>query len=244
MTAKKRTSSPRTKKQQQQPAEEVAAEAVVAVPGFLDLGLAPELVQSVQRRGTRPRRRFSGRDSARAHGRDLMGLAQTGTGKTAAFTLPIIQRLIGGPRRTVADPDADARAVPAGGGELPEVRTARGPRRRAGVRRRAVRAAGEGAAPRRRRGRRDAGAAASTTREAERRRSTTLEVLVLDEADRMLDMGFAPQINRIVSADPEVPADAALQRDDAAGSRGARAKVSAQARSWCRSAAARRRRAR
>src|SRR5678809_1364076 len=31
-------------------------------------------------------------------GRDVMGLAQTGTGKTAAFVLPILQRLINGPR--------------------------------------------------------------------------------------------------------------------------------------------------
>ncbi|MDQ6693966.1 MAG: DEAD/DEAH box helicase [Chloroflexota bacterium] len=34
-------------------------------------------------------------------GRDLMGLAQTGTGKTAAFVLPILQRLIDGPRGRV-----------------------------------------------------------------------------------------------------------------------------------------------
>ena len=33
-------------------------------------------------------------------GRDVMGLAQTGTGKTAAFTLPIVERLVDGPKRT------------------------------------------------------------------------------------------------------------------------------------------------
>lgn len=35
------------------------------------------------------------------NGQDVMGLAQTGTGKTAAFALPIIQRLMTGPRRSV-----------------------------------------------------------------------------------------------------------------------------------------------
>jgi ATP-dependent RNA helicase RhlE len=34
-------------------------------------------------------------------GRDVMGLAQTGTGKTAAFALPILQRLIQRPSRHV-----------------------------------------------------------------------------------------------------------------------------------------------
>src|SRR4051794_40663065 len=34
-------------------------------------------------------------------GKDVMGLAQTGTGKTAAFTLPILQRLMAGPRSCV-----------------------------------------------------------------------------------------------------------------------------------------------
>ncbi len=34
-------------------------------------------------------------------GRDVMGLAQTGTGKTAAFALPILQRLMNGPGKMV-----------------------------------------------------------------------------------------------------------------------------------------------
>src|SRR5262245_65977263 len=36
-------------------------------------------------------------------GRDVLGLAQTGTGKTAAFVLPILQRLMQGPKRRVHD---------------------------------------------------------------------------------------------------------------------------------------------
>jgi ATP-dependent RNA helicase RhlE len=34
-------------------------------------------------------------------GHDIMGLAQTGTGKTAAFALPILHRLMQGPRKQV-----------------------------------------------------------------------------------------------------------------------------------------------
>ena len=135
-------------------------------------------------------------------GRDVMGLAQTGTGKTAAFTLPIIERLAGGPRRTrvlILTPTRElcvqveesfkkyARHAPLavapvyGGVPLdPQEKQLR-----AGV---DVVVATPG----------------RLIDHLERQNVVfdDLEVLVLDEADRMLDMGFAPQINRIVSGVP------------------------------------------
>jgi ATP-dependent RNA helicase RhlE len=135
-------------------------------------------------------------------GRDVMGLAQTGTGKTAAFTLPIIERLVGGPRRTrvlILTPTRElcvqveasfrkyARHAPVaiasvyGGVPLdPQEKQLR-----AGV---DVVVATPG----------------RLIDHLERQNVVfdDLEVLVLDEADRMLDMGFAPQISRIVSNVP------------------------------------------
>jgi len=48
---------------------------------------------------------------------------------------------------------------------------------------------------------------------------TQLEVLVLDEADRMLDMGFAPDVKRILNTLPDEAADDALLGHHLAGSR-------------------------
>jgi ATP-dependent RNA helicase RhlE len=135
-------------------------------------------------------------------GRDVMGLAQTGTGKTAAFTLPIVDRLIDGPRRTrvlVLTPTrelcvqveesvqnyarhADLSVVSVYGGVPvdPQQKALR-----SGV---DIVVATPG----------------RLIDHLERQNVVfdDLEVLVLDEADRMLDMGFAPQINRIVSEIP------------------------------------------
>src|SRR5438477_4202178 len=70
---------------------------------FVDLRLRPEVLQAVADAGyERPTPIQREAIPLAMSGRDLIGLAQTGTGKTAAFTLPIIDRLLDGPRRTRA----------------------------------------------------------------------------------------------------------------------------------------------
>jgi ATP-dependent RNA helicase RhlE len=135
-------------------------------------------------------------------GRDLIGLAQTGTGKTAAFTLPIVDRLIGGPRRTRALVLAPTRELAAQveasfkkyskHAELDVVAVF----------------GGVPLEPQEKKLRRGVDVVIATPGRLldhlERQNVVfdDLEVLVLDEADRMLDMGFAPQINRVVAQIP------------------------------------------
>jgi ATP-dependent RNA helicase RhlE len=170
---------------------------------FSDLGLRPEVLQSVADAGyTTPTPIQCQAIPLALKGRDIMGLAQTGTGKTAAFTLPIVDRLIDGPRRTraliltptrelclqveesvrkyAAHAELDVAPVFGGVPIEPQERALRG-----GV---DVVVATPG----------------RLLDHVERQNVVfdDLEVLVLDEADRMLDMGFAPQINRVVAAIP------------------------------------------
>lgn len=61
---------------------------------FIDLGLSPELCRPLEERGyTKPTPIQVRAIPAILEGRDVIGSAQTGTGKTAAFALPILQRL-------------------------------------------------------------------------------------------------------------------------------------------------------
>jgi ATP-dependent RNA helicase RhlE len=135
-------------------------------------------------------------------GRDLIGLAQTGTGKTAAFTLPIIDRLIDGPRRTRALILTPTRELCVQVEESFRKYAKHAPIAVAAV------FGGVPLDPQEKKLRGGVDVVVATPGRLidhlERQNVVfdDLEVLVLDEADRMLDMGFAPQINRIVSELP------------------------------------------
>ena len=61
---------------------------------FADLGLAPEILEAVEALGYEtPSAIQAGAIPVLVEGRDMIGQAQTGTGKTAAFALPMLQRL-------------------------------------------------------------------------------------------------------------------------------------------------------
>ncbi len=79
---------------------------------FADLGLAPELLRAVSDQGyTEPTPVQAEAIPLVLAGRDLMAGAQTGTGKTAAFVLPMLQRL-GRPNPDRRGPQRPARPRP------------------------------------------------------------------------------------------------------------------------------------
>jgi ATP-dependent RNA helicase RhlE len=137
-------------------------------------------------------------------GRDVLGLAQTGTGKTAAFVLPMLQHLIDKPRgklrALILSPTR----------ELSEqTHTAIGVLgRQTGLRSLTVYG---GVSPQPQIKRLRAGveivvACPGRLLDLMGQKSVNLshiEILVIDEADRMFDMGFLPDIRRILAALPK-----------------------------------------
>ena len=138
-------------------------------------------------------------------GRDLIGTAQTGTGKTAAFLLPILERLLTRPRgriyALVLTPTREL-ALQAEGflHRLGRHTRLRGAAVYGGVgmaeQERALRGGAEiiVATPGRLLDHLERGYVDFRS----------LEILVLDEADRMLDMGFLPDVRRLLSRLPRV----------------------------------------
>src|SRR5438045_1939530 len=174
---------------------------------FTSLGLAPELVRAVAEEGyEQPTPIQLEAIPLALAGRDLIGSAQTGTGKTAAFMLPILQRLAN------AGPQHMLRAlilVPTR--ELAEqvLQSARAYGRHVrGVSAAAV-YGGVGMEPQTRALKHGADIVVATPgrlldhMERGHVNFSKVEILVLDEADRMLDMGFAPDVRKILNALPD-----------------------------------------
>lgn len=64
------------------------------IPSFSELGIAPAIVQAIQEAGYETPSPIQAQSiTPLLEGRDLLGQAQTGTGKTAAFSLPLLSRL-------------------------------------------------------------------------------------------------------------------------------------------------------
>jgi ATP-dependent RNA helicase RhlE len=136
-------------------------------------------------------------------GRDLIGTAQTGTGKTAAFVLPILHRLLNGPRRVtralIVTPTRElaeqindtirtlslgtqlrSATIYGGVSTAPQVKALRdGVEILVACPGRLLDLLGQSYG-----------------------RLGAVEVLVLDEADRMFDMGFLPDVKKIIKAVP------------------------------------------
>jgi ATP-dependent RNA helicase RhlE len=175
---------------------------------FQQLGLDAKILRAVQDAGyTEPTPIQTAAIPPILAGQDLIGIAQTGTGKTAAFTLPILTKLAAAPpgqrrgtrvliiaptRELVVQIEENVRnyakhlpltvaTVFGGVGEQPQIRSLR---------------AGTDVVI----------ACPGRLLDLMGRRCadfSQLKFLVLDEADRMLDMGFLPDIRRIVQQLPK-----------------------------------------
>jgi ATP-dependent RNA helicase DeaD len=175
----------------------------VSDDGFAELGLKPELLQALTQLGYEEPTPIQ-RESIPPiiEGRDLLGQAATGTGKTAAFALPILERLVTGgkaptalvlvPTRELAMQVSEAihkygralgaRVVPIYGGQ-PIVRQLQVLKHGVDV------------------------VVATPGRALDHLNRRTLSfdeirMVVLDEADEMLDMGFAEDIEALLQATP------------------------------------------
>jgi ATP-dependent RNA helicase RhlE len=170
---------------------------------FNDLGLEGRLLKAVEAMGYKEPTPIQHEAIPQAlDGKDIVGCAQTGTGKTAAFILPILQRLGKGRgvKALVVTPTREL-AV-----QIEEV--ARECSRFTGHRSTAV-YGGVGYQPQQKKLRKGVDVLVATPGrllDIQGRGDVDLskvEVLVLDEADRMLDMGFWPDVRRIIRLLPD-----------------------------------------
>ena len=186
-------------------AAQTTLEALLSVK-FSDLGLSQKVLDAVEAAGySEPTPIQAGAIPPALTGKDVLGIAQTGTGKTASFVLPMITRLERGrararmPRTLIVEPTRELAA------QVDENFQKYGVNHKLNV---ALLIGGVSFDDQERKLERGADVLIATPGrlldhfERGKLLLTGVEILVIDEADRMLDMGFIPDIERIVSLIP------------------------------------------
>ena len=190
------------------PADDAAMEAIIEAPKplFSELGLSAPIMRAIEEMGYEHPTPIQARAiPVVLNGQDVLGVAQTGTGKTASFTLPMLEKLAGSrararmPRSLILEPTRELAL------QVAENLTLYGKHLRLNH---ALLIGGESMADQRavlNQGVDILIATPGRLMDLFDRGGLLLTqtgILVIDEADRMLDMGFIPDITRIVSMLP------------------------------------------
>ena len=175
---------------------------------FADLGLSPEVLRAVDDAGyVEPTPIQQQAIPYVLMGRDVLGSAQTGTGKTASFTLPMIDVLTSGrararmPRSLILEPTRELATQVAENFEV------YGKYHKLSM---ALLIGGESFADQLKKLDRGVDVLIATPGrmldlfERGKILLSDVKILVIDEADRMLDMGFIPDVERIVGLLPRI----------------------------------------
>ena len=173
---------------------------------FNELGLSEKVLAAVEASGyTTPTPIQEQAIPYALHGRDVLGIAQTGTGKTAAFTLPMLCRLEQGrararvPRTLILEPTRELAA------QVEEAFVKYGAQHKLNV---VLLIGGVSFGDQETKIMRGADVLIATPGrlidffERGKLLLSGIEILVIDEADRMLDMGFIPDIEKICKLVP------------------------------------------
>lgn len=175
---------------------------------FPDLGFSPDVLRAISEAGyTIPTPIQEQAIPIVLQGRDVLGCAQTGTGKTASFVLPMIEILAAGrararmPRSLILEPTRELAAQVAQNfevyGRFHRLNTA-------------LLVGGESMSDQKQKLERGVDVLIATPGrlmdlfDRGNILLSDIKILVLDECDRMLDMGFIPDIERIVSMLPKI----------------------------------------
>src|SRR5271168_5132439 len=175
---------------------------------FSALGLSPEVVRAVADAGYEtPTPIQASAIPEVLKGRDVLGCAQTGTGKTASFTLPMIDILAAGrararmPRSLIIEPTRELAA------QVSQAFEVYGKQHKLSM---ALLIGGESFSDQEKKLDRGVDVLIATPGrlidlyERGKILLSDVKILVIDEADRMLDMGFIPDVERIVSLIPKI----------------------------------------